>query len=341
MNKISHLAASAALALCASSANAWWGGPGGWGNGNDWLGDGFGDMDFSMNFSGRGNSWGRGNNYYAPYYYGYAPYGYAPVAPYGVAPDAPEAMPAAPADPMAFHENQMKAFQEAAEAQRNYLQNQPMRPEMAERIKQAEERREAMRASRPNFGFERPDMDARIKQAQQHRDEMMKRMDGQRMNPGSGMGAGRPGSRQSFDERRQAMQQQMDARRQEQGARSATPNRPEMDARRQAMQQQMDARRQEMQAMHPAMPEMPMPDMDAQRQMMDQNMQAMQQQMDAMRPASPFPQMDSQMNDRIKAAEAQREQMRKQMEERRDQMRSKAAPAAPTAEQQAKPAKAL
>jgi hypothetical protein len=293
-------------------------------------------MDFNMNFSGRGNGWGQGNNYYTPYYYGYAPYGYAPVTP-----TAPEAS----ANPMAFHEQQMKAFQEAAEAQRNYLQNQPMRPEMAERIKQAKERHEAMRAQRPGFGLERPDMDTRIKQAQQRREEVMQRMDSQHVAPG--MGAGRSvAPRQSFDERRQAMQQQMDARRQEQRARPAMPNRPDVEARRQAMQQQMDAHRQEMQTMHPAMPEMPMPDMDAQRQMMDQNMKSMQQQMDAMRPASPFPEMDNQMNERIKAAEAQREQMRKQMEERREQMRSKAtpatpAPAAPATEQQAKPAKTL
>ncbi|MBF0256002.1 MAG: sulfur globule family protein [Gammaproteobacteria bacterium] len=102
-NKILGAAAIAgAAAITMQSAHAWgpWGGgPGGWNNGNDWFGDGFGD--FNMNMSGRGNGWGRGYNSYAPYYgapYGYGGYpyggygGYPGYAPYGapVAPRAPQ-----------------------------------------------------------------------------------------------------------------------------------------------------------------------------------------------------------------------------------------------------------
>ncbi len=91
-------AASVATLLAASaSAQAWWGpwggGPGGWG-GDDWFGDGWGGMSFSM--SVRGNGWGRGYNYYRPYYYGPYGYGYPYTgAPYGYAPPVVPAAPAA------------------------------------------------------------------------------------------------------------------------------------------------------------------------------------------------------------------------------------------------------
>lgn len=68
-------------------------------------GDAAGGGDFSMNLSGRGNTnmrgygsgygagdgWGRGYNYSAPYYGGYAPYGYGypTVAPPAYAEPAP------------------------------------------------------------------------------------------------------------------------------------------------------------------------------------------------------------------------------------------------------------
>jgi predicted lipoprotein with Yx(FWY)xxD motif len=99
---------AASLAVIASTASAWWGGPWGgnnWGNSyNNGYGSGRGQLsgeqyrggdasgggDFGMNLSGRGNSnmrgygsghgagdgWGRGYGYSRPYYGGYAPYGY-------------------------------------------------------------------------------------------------------------------------------------------------------------------------------------------------------------------------------------------------------------------------
>ena len=86
MKNIINIAAIA-VALTATSANAFWGGPF-FGNG---TGDGTGDVSFSMNtrsnFSGNGNSYG----YDAPNY-GYAPYGQAP---YGYARNAPVAPQAA------------------------------------------------------------------------------------------------------------------------------------------------------------------------------------------------------------------------------------------------------
>ena len=75
-----------AIALPLSSAQAWWGGPGWGGPGGyrDWtdglgdlLGDMWGDAEFWVHFSarGRGHGYGRG---YGDYYdnYGYGPYGY-------------------------------------------------------------------------------------------------------------------------------------------------------------------------------------------------------------------------------------------------------------------------
>ena len=96
-----------AASLATAPAQAWWGGPGGYGGG-PWSGmtDMFGDID--ANFSSRG--WGRGHGYGYPYYGygypGYGGYGYpgawggypggygypgAYGAPYGVAPVAPAA----------------------------------------------------------------------------------------------------------------------------------------------------------------------------------------------------------------------------------------------------------
>jgi len=86
MISVGLLAGATALPL--SSAQAWWGGPG-WGGGGPWgyrdwtdglgdmLGDLWGDIDFRMYISarGRGNGYGRGyGDYYD--YYGYGPYGY-------------------------------------------------------------------------------------------------------------------------------------------------------------------------------------------------------------------------------------------------------------------------
>ena len=95
---------AAALITASASASAW--GPfnnnnGPWNNNSnndffsdamsDMVGDFFGDVDFNMNFKmrargqgrGYGNAnsryYGYGNSQYAPYY-GYAPYGYAPLA---------------------------------------------------------------------------------------------------------------------------------------------------------------------------------------------------------------------------------------------------------------------
>jgi hypothetical protein len=97
MKNLIKAASIATLLAASASANAWgpWGGgPGGWGD--DWFGDGFGD--FNMNMSARGNGWGRGYNYYRPYYYGPYGYGYPYYgAPYGYAPYAAPAAPAAPA----------------------------------------------------------------------------------------------------------------------------------------------------------------------------------------------------------------------------------------------------
>ena len=103
----------ALVAIIASAqASAWWGNGyngqnNGYGYGNgysngvmDGAGDAHGEGTFSMNFSGKGSTnmrgygngygagdgWGRGYNYQAPAYYGYAPYGYAPAP---VAPVAP------------------------------------------------------------------------------------------------------------------------------------------------------------------------------------------------------------------------------------------------------------
>lgn len=111
LNKVLGAALIAgAAALTMQPAHAWWGpwggGPGGWGNNNDWLGDGSGDFSMNMSGSGRGNSYNRYQGYGNPYYggYGYPGYGYGPYghpgygygyAPYG-APMAPVA-PAAPA----------------------------------------------------------------------------------------------------------------------------------------------------------------------------------------------------------------------------------------------------
>ncbi len=102
MNKLVSAVALAALLGASASANAWWGGPGGWGDRSfmdDFFGDGWGD--FNMNMSGGGRGWGRGYNRYNDYY-GYGPYGwgapYAYGAPYGYG--APYAYPyAAPVAP--------------------------------------------------------------------------------------------------------------------------------------------------------------------------------------------------------------------------------------------------
>lgn len=98
MNKLATAAALAALLGASASANAWWGGPGGWGDRNfmnDFFGDGSGD--FSMNMSGGGRGSGRGYNRYNDTY-GYGPYGWG--APYGYG--APYGNPyAAPVPPVA------------------------------------------------------------------------------------------------------------------------------------------------------------------------------------------------------------------------------------------------
>ena len=119
MNKLLKTAALAgtlglAVAAFSTQASAWWGG-GPWGGG-PWngLGNGFGDGNFSMNFSGRGNAYNRGYGYggYPGYGYGgypggwggYPGYGYGGYpgawggAPYGYPPVAPPAPPA-PAAP--------------------------------------------------------------------------------------------------------------------------------------------------------------------------------------------------------------------------------------------------
>jgi len=96
MKTLSTVITAAALVVASTAASAWGFGPfgnngynNGYGNG---AGDGEfdGDFGFSMNMSGRGNGRGTGNGYNS--YngrngYGYAPYGYAPVA----APVAPQA----------------------------------------------------------------------------------------------------------------------------------------------------------------------------------------------------------------------------------------------------------
>ena len=92
MKTLATLISAATLAVASTAASAWGWGP--FGNGYDGYNSGYGDGDFdggfSMNFSGRasgrghGRGYGRGYGYDAPYY-GYAPYGYAPV----VAPVAP------------------------------------------------------------------------------------------------------------------------------------------------------------------------------------------------------------------------------------------------------------
>ena len=113
MKHIAKVAAVAAIvgasALPMQSAQAWWGGPGGWGGG-PWSGftDMFGDID--ANFSSRG--WGRGSGYGYPYYgYGYGGYpgyggwggypggwgGYPGYGGYPGAYGAPYGVPAAPA----------------------------------------------------------------------------------------------------------------------------------------------------------------------------------------------------------------------------------------------------
>jgi hypothetical protein len=110
MHKFSKTLGAAAIvgaaALAMQPAHAWWGG-GPWGGGpgglgDDFMGDGFGD--FNMNMSGRGNGYGRGYNYYQPYYgypyggYGY-PYGGGYGAPYGYAPYGAPMAPPAPQAP--------------------------------------------------------------------------------------------------------------------------------------------------------------------------------------------------------------------------------------------------
>lgn len=102
MKKIAMAAALTAL-MGAGSAQAWWGpwspwgGWGPWGDrgwGNDWLGDGWFDFNFSMGAGGRG--WGRSwDRYHYGPYWGYPYHGWgAPYAyPYAVAP----VVPAAPA----------------------------------------------------------------------------------------------------------------------------------------------------------------------------------------------------------------------------------------------------
>ena len=97
--------------LATTPAQAWFGGPGGWGGGpwnsggpwgnnnymDDWMdGTGWGDMNFSTSAGGRGygrNNY-RGHGYGYPYGGGYGGYpyggGYAPYGPGGYAPVQPQ-----------------------------------------------------------------------------------------------------------------------------------------------------------------------------------------------------------------------------------------------------------
>jgi hypothetical protein len=107
--KKSILAAAVLLGFSAS-ANAWFG------NG---FGDGFGDGAFSFNM--RANAHGNGYGYNRPYY-GYAPYGYAPVA-------LTEEQQKAQQEQIAA---QQKAYQDHVAAQQKaaaeYYKNAPVAP---------------------------------------------------------------------------------------------------------------------------------------------------------------------------------------------------------------------
>ena len=119
MKKLSSVIAAAAFVGAAmlpmQSAQAWWGGPGGWGNGGGpWsaMTDMFGGGDINFNAKSYGHGTGRGYaqpyygyGYGAPYYgygYGYPGYGYGGYPGYGYGvpaygvPVAP-VVPAAPA----------------------------------------------------------------------------------------------------------------------------------------------------------------------------------------------------------------------------------------------------
>lgn len=107
MKKLVSVVSAAVVigALASAPANAWWGGPGGWGNGGGpWqaFSDAFGggDVNFNARSYGRGNGYGYGAPYYG-YGYGYpgawGGYPYGGVPGYGFpgygAPVAPPAPP--------------------------------------------------------------------------------------------------------------------------------------------------------------------------------------------------------------------------------------------------------
>lgn len=192
---------AAALVTVSVSANAWWGGGpwnnGGWGD--DWFGDGA--FDFNISARGRGNGWGRYDDYYGPYgSQGYAPYGYGPV---GYA--APGY--AAPAQAMdqdqlkKMQEEQQKAMQQAMEAQRKYAEQfvqpqadesfgpgfspagheggfaDPFAPALPQHIK---DRIEKSRAGRGSLNDWKARREAGQKQFLERREAAMKEMDQRR-----------------------------------------------------------------------------------------------------------------------------------------------------------------
>ena len=135
MNKMTKIAAAAALTAASVSANAWYG----WGpfdGVGDVFGDGRFDMSFSMGGSARSSLYGYG--YGAPYY-GYAPYGVY-GAPYAPAVNAEQAQTAFAEQQKAFAEQQAKAveayqqmaqqqadaYKQAVEAQRQYAGQMPV-----------------------------------------------------------------------------------------------------------------------------------------------------------------------------------------------------------------------
>jgi hypothetical protein len=101
MKRVIFAAIFTVLLGVSAGAQAWWGPFGGWGPcsgwGNDWYGNG--EFNFSMSFGG----WGRGWDYYNPYWGGYYPYGgYSYLAPppywaypYTAQPVAPATAPSA------------------------------------------------------------------------------------------------------------------------------------------------------------------------------------------------------------------------------------------------------
>lgn len=128
MNKISKIAAAAALTVASVSANAWYG-AGPYSGIGDFFGDGNFDMSFHMGGGARSSMYGYG--YRAPYwaapYYGYAPAATPAAATAGEAQKAwaeqqAEAAKAYQEAAQQMAAQQADAFKKAVEAQRQYAE---------------------------------------------------------------------------------------------------------------------------------------------------------------------------------------------------------------------------